>query len=141
MELLKELGLDKLTPFELEEVIKHLQDLLNIKQTSTITHGQVKEIKYVPVCPHCEGKHVVKNGHDNGVQRYRCRECGKSFVASTNTIFHSTKLSYDQWFTFIKCELLHLTLEASAQEIGVSVTTAFSMRHKLHDALSFLKKN
>ena len=31
-------------------------------------------------------------------------------------------------------------MKADAQEAGVSVTTAFSMRHKLHDAFSLLKK-
>ena len=98
------------------------------------------ESKHRPLCPHCQGNHVVKNGHDHGVQRYICRECGKPFGATTNTIFYSTKLSYKQWIFFIQCELMHLTLRESAQTIGVSQTAAFSMHHKLYDAIKLLKK-
>jgi len=31
-------------------------------------------------CIHCRGANLVKNGHsENGTQRWRCHECGKSF--------------------------------------------------------------
>lgn len=135
---LNELNLNNLTPIELGELIEQLQNLYNIKSTST-THGII-EYKGGSVCSHCQGKHVVKNGHDQGVRRYICRECGKPFVASTKTLFHSTKLSYEQWVSFIQCEVLHMTLKESAHTIGVSQTTAFSMRHKLYDAVKLLKK-
>jgi transposase-like protein len=29
--------------------------------------------------------HVIRNGHANGLQRYRCRECCKTFSALTGT--------------------------------------------------------
>ncbi|MGB3491985.1 MAG: IS1 family transposase [Elainellaceae cyanobacterium] len=30
-------------------------------------------------CPHCHRCHVVKNGHRNGKQSYRCRDCRRQF--------------------------------------------------------------
>ena len=36
-------------------------------------------------CPHCHSRKVVRNGHKKGKQAYVCRDCGKSFVATTNT--------------------------------------------------------
>ena len=36
-------------------------------------------------CPHCAAAHVVRNGHANGLQRYRCRVCSKTFNALTGT--------------------------------------------------------
>ena len=33
--------------------------------------------------PHCKSMHVIRNGHANGLQRYRCRECCKTFSALT----------------------------------------------------------
>ncbi|MDP2828606.1 MAG: IS1 family transposase, partial [Sulfuricellaceae bacterium] len=27
-------------------------------------------------CPHCKAERVNRHGHANGLQRYRCRECG-----------------------------------------------------------------
>ena len=38
-------------------------------------------------CPHCEGTHVVKHGLEFGSQRFRCKECGKTFTALTGTPF------------------------------------------------------
>ena len=94
MVLLKESGLDKLTPLELEKVIKQLQDLLNTKHSSTATHGQVIEIKSKPACPHCGGKHIVKNGHDHGVQRYICKRMRKVFCRKYkySLLFYKIKL-------------------------------------------------
>src|ERR1039457_4133491 len=37
------------------------------------------------MCPHCASKRVIRHGHGNGLQRYRCRECAKTFSALTGT--------------------------------------------------------
>lgn len=43
------------------------------------------------VCPLCGGVHVVRNGHQaDGTQRYLCRDCKKSFVATTNSVVSGT---------------------------------------------------
>jgi len=36
-------------------------------------------------CPHCKSMLVIQNGHANGLQRYRCWECFKTFSALTGT--------------------------------------------------------
>lgn len=36
-------------------------------------------------CPHCGHDKVVCCGKDDGLQRFRCKECGKSFNALTGT--------------------------------------------------------
>ena len=36
-------------------------------------------------CPHCKSIHVIRHGHANGLQRYRCREYCKRFSALTGT--------------------------------------------------------
>ena len=36
-------------------------------------------------CPYCKAMHVIRNGHANRLQRYRCRECCKTFSALTGT--------------------------------------------------------
>jgi len=41
-------------------------------------------------CPHCQSKHVAKNGHDTTEvfrQRYACRGCGRWFDDLTGTVF------------------------------------------------------
>lgn len=38
-------------------------------------------------CFHCGSVHVVRNGHEaDGTQRYLCRDCNRTFVATTNSI-------------------------------------------------------
>jgi transposase-like protein/AcrR family transcriptional regulator len=32
------------------------------------------------ICPNCQSDRVAKNGHQQGKQRYICRECGRQFV-------------------------------------------------------------
>jgi transposase-like protein len=50
------------------------------------------------VCPLCGGTHIVRNGHrKDGTQRYVCRECGKSFVITTNSIVSGTKKDLSVW--------------------------------------------
>jgi transposase-like protein len=34
-------------------------------------------------CPHCAGERIVRNGSADGLQRYKCRACGKTFNVLT----------------------------------------------------------
>ena len=36
-------------------------------------------------CPHCASGGVVRHGQADGLQRYRCRDCGKTFNALSGT--------------------------------------------------------
>ena len=36
-------------------------------------------------CPHCKAERVSRHGHANGLQRYRCTACRKTFNALTGT--------------------------------------------------------
>ena len=49
-------------------------------------------------CPHCGGEHIVKKGKDRaGKQRYLCKQCGRTFGASTLSVIGQTKLAAFQW--------------------------------------------
>lgn len=132
-----ELNIDDLLPHELEILIEKAQDLLNQKDDSNLTHHEFieKEIKTLK-CPFCGKSHFVKNGHHQGAQRYLCKECHKTFGSTNETFLYHTQQSYKTWISFIKCELLQMTLKEEAEEVGVSQTTCFAMRHKLHNAVS-----
>ncbi len=41
-----------------------------------------------PLCPHCGGRHVIRNGHKDGRQRWVCRECGRSFGPTFGTAMY-----------------------------------------------------
>ncbi len=73
---------------------------------------------YSPVdCPYCKSNEFIKNGkYKNGVQKYRCSSCGKSFNILTNTIFDNHKISISEWIEF----LLYLFGYETIQEISKS---------------------
>lgn len=87
-------------------------------------------------CPRCGRTHVVRNGHrPDGIQRYVCKDCGKSFVVSSNTIVEGTRKSLDVWRKFMACMMRGMSIRETAAECGIHRNTAFYWRHKVLDAL------
>ena len=88
-------------------------------------------------CPRCGSWHVVKKGRDgDGSQRYLCRSCLRTFTARTNRVFATTKLDRATWMEFAECHVDVLPLRESAQRCGVSLKTAFFMRHRILECIS-----
>lgn len=84
------------------------------------------------VCPHCQQKRVQKWGRFSGRQRYRCRECGRTFSTFTGTALHHLKRP-DRWRRFLWCVDGRLTVRSSAAVLGVDKNTALRWRHRLLD--------
>jgi transposase-like protein len=88
------------------------------------------------VCPHCGGIHVIRHGHcKDGSQRYRCRDCGKTFIATTNSIVCGTQKDLAVWEKYIDCMMNGLSIRKTAAICGIHQNTAFLWRHKILDAL------
>ena len=89
------------------------------------------------VCPHCGCIHVVRNGHQegNGKQRYLCRDCGKSFDITSNSIVSGTHKGLDVWERYIACMMQGLSIRKTAEICEMHRNTAFNWRHKILDAL------
>lgn len=53
-------------------------------------------------CPWCGSGAFKRDGRDrNGVQRYRCRSCGRSFTPATGTIFDTRRPPVSEWAMFL----------------------------------------
>lgn len=88
------------------------------------------------VCPVCGCLHIVRNGHrKDGTQRYVCRDCRHSFVATTNTIAMYTKKDINTWEKYIDCMMNCFPLRKTANICGMNLKTAFYWRHKILGAL------
>ena len=96
---------DNLTPEE--KLFKcTLNEWYNAKHR-TISDEEVKFINSVNInkCPYCCSTSFIKNGHrKDGIQKYKCISCNRSFTPITNTIFDSHKIPISEWFEY----LLHL---------------------------------
>ncbi|WP_339250294.1 IS1595 family transposase [Sporosarcina sp. FSL W8-0480] len=100
-------------------------------------------------CIHCNSKQVVRFGRytvkvgTKGVerQRYRCKDCRKTFTDVTNTPLYRTHKP-EKWIEFIKCMLEGYSLRKSAELIGgVHYVTLFYWRHKVLSALEQMDFN
>ena len=88
-------------------------------------------------CPRCGHWHVVKRGKDpDGAQRYLCRNCSQTFRGSTLKVFCTTKLDRATWMRYAECHVDLRTLREVRERCGVSLKTAWFMRHRVLEAIS-----
>lgn len=89
------------------------------------------------LCPLCGCiDHISRNGRrKDGKQRYICKDCGKSFVANTNSITSGTRKNLETWKKYIGCMIQGLPVRKTAEICGIHRNTAFIWRHKRLDAL------
>lgn len=82
-------------------------------------------------CPYCKSKRFIKFGKYSGIQRYRCKSCGKTFSNTTNSLWKYLKHSPEKWIKFIEFVGEKRTLEYCAKNLDISIVTAFNWRHKV----------
>lgn len=88
------------------------------------------------VCPHCGDTHLVGNGKSNkGVQRYLCRSCHKISSSTTGQVWYRMHKK-EKLSAYIHCILSGFSIRKSGKEVGISVATSFSWRHKLLTSFS-----
>lgn len=80
-------------------------------------------------CPHCGNLKVVRNGNADGLQRYKCRECGRTFNALTGTPLARLRQK-GKWLD--QAEVLRdgVTITQAAARLNVARSTAFRWRHR-----------
>jgi len=80
-------------------------------------------------CPHCGGEGSVGRGQADGLRRFRCKGCGKSFNALTGTPLARLRKK-EAWLEFGQSLSEGETVAASAERCGVAPSTAFRWRHR-----------
>ncbi|WP_169380550.1 IS1 family transposase, partial [Thermomonas fusca] len=71
---------ERLTPAQQEQVLAKLQG-----QRSQGLVARLLSDRVPTKCPHCSDTRIVRHGQAAGVQRFRCRGCGKTFNPLTGT--------------------------------------------------------
>ena len=89
-------------------------------------------------CPHCAGREIVGWGRSDGLLRYRCKACGRTFNALTKTpMAHLRKK--EKWLDHARAMIEGKSLAKTAALCGVHPTTAFRWRHRFLRAPSVNK--
>jgi transposase-like protein len=80
-------------------------------------------------CPRCQGKQLYRHGTKSGLQRFRCRACGRSFNSLTGTPLARLRHK-DKWLDFSDCMLDSRTVRKAAERVGVAKNTSLRWRHR-----------
>lgn len=83
-------------------------------------------------CPHCTSNAFKKFGKTgNGVQRYRCNDCGRTFTPITGTIFDSHKIAISEWMEYCLNLFRYLSVTADSWNNRNAFTTSRYWLEKL----------
>ena len=96
--------------------------------------GEVELINPVvpETCPHCAEMRFSKFGQTkNGVKRYICKSCGKTFTPLTGTIFDGHKISISEWMEYCLNIFRYLSITADAWNNRNAFTTSRYWLEKL----------
>lgn len=86
-------------------------------------------------CPHCQCRDIVANGTLKGVQRYKCKGCGKNFSQTTGKFWYNLQ-KREKVSHYLHCLLSGMSIKKTAKEVGIAIQTSFDWRHKLLTAFS-----
>ena len=86
------------------------------------------------VCPHCQTRGAMCRGRANGLRRFHCDGCGKTFNALTGTALAGRHYK-GRWLDFARSLSESETVRKSAQRCAVAVGTAFRWRHRFLRAI------
>jgi transposase-like protein len=85
-------------------------------------------------CAHCHHQRVVCRGRANGLRRFYCVDCGKTFNALTGTplahLHHK-----ERWFDFAQSLSAREVVRKSAVRCAIATSTAFRWRHRFLQAI------
>jgi transposase-like protein len=82
-----------------------------------------------PRCGHCGSRQVARWGSADGLARYRCRDCRRTFNVLTGTSLARLR-HRQQWLRFGAALQDACSVRKSARDCGVALSTAFRWRHR-----------
>jgi transposase-like protein len=108
---------------------RELMDELGGDAEAAVSVGIIEAQGNLAGCPHCGNGHVVRNGSASGLQRYKCRECSRTFNALTGTPLARLRQK-SKWI--VQAEVLRegMTITQAAKRLKVARSTAFRWRHR-----------
>ena len=87
------------------------------------------------VCPVCGSIKIIKNGTKNGRQRYKCKDCTRTFGDTIGTVVFRSKLSIAKLIELIKLTLQGESCRTIAKELGINKQTVLHNRHRICSVL------
>jgi transposase-like protein len=115
------------THFQRIFFLLRLKNIDDYQKTCDIIESRIESNK---TCPHCSSSHFNKHGFQSGLQRYRCKFCGKTFNSLTNTNLARLRKK-DLWLEYSNCIIDTKSIRKSSKKLNISTSTAFRWRHRM----------
>ena len=126
----------QLSQAELKQVSERLLKMLKGEAADDSNDSTVTS------CRKCGCEHIQKYGKDkNGKQRYKCRDCGATFIETSGSVMSKTWKDESVWESFIEMLLRGVSLKRCAYHCKISERTAFVWRHKILNAIQHDQDN
>ena len=117
---------ENLTSAQRQQALEVLQGIPAAERVVETIESRVDENRQ---CPQCQTPGAVSRGQANGLRRFRCKGCGKSFNALTGTPLARLRLR-DRWLDFGDSLCAGDTVRGAAARCDVAKSTAFRWRHR-----------
>ena len=88
-------------------------------------------------CAHCDGDRVGAKGN-HPTMPYHCRDCRKFFSVKTNSVMHSSKLSYKKWaiaIYMVATSIKGVSSMKLRRDLGITQKSAWHMAHRIRRVL------
>lgn len=82
-----------------------------------------------PECPHCHSSLINRHGTTKRTQRYRCKNCLKTFTATTKTPLARLRHK-DKWNDYLHGMIKGKVLREAAKDCQINLKTSFRWRHR-----------
>lgn len=91
--------------------------------------------------PNCNIQNKMKNRmNDSGSQRYKCKDCGRSYTATTNTMFNGTDYSWGEMVAIIKDLFNDTNIEYKTKNLRqreeIKLSTTWNIRHRILEIMA-----
>lgn len=115
-----------LTPFQHKQLRERLE---GIKGEADVVRLIERDSEGLPLCPHCGAPDPMRWGQRHGAQRFRCRQCKRTFNLFTGTPLANLRHK-EQWFEFAEAMIEGYSVRKSAKVCGIGSSTSFRWRHR-----------
>jgi transposase-like protein len=85
-------------------------------------------------CPWCEGLKYYKYGTDKGCQRFKCKECSRTFTEYTGSWLDGLHKK-SHVVRYLELMIERKSLDKISRILGINKKTAFDWRHKILSSL------
>ncbi|MCT4614684.1 MAG: IS1595 family transposase [Marinifilaceae bacterium] len=113
-----------------EEVDRRLRN----KRISHILESHIEDL----ICPYCNNNRFIRWGKRSDLQRYKCKNCSKTFNCLTKTPLARLRKK-GRWLNYTKCLKAGQTVRKAASDTGVHRNTSFRWRHRFLSNSKFIK--